>query len=65
MAYGLNIREKRLHIPMSQDELAKQIGVTQGAVSQWEIGNKSPRAKMLPKLAKVLKCSIDELLTED
>ena len=64
MAIGHNIRAIRLHGLMSQDDLAKQLGITQGAVSQWELGNKNPRAAMLPKIAKVLNCTVDELLTE-
>ena len=64
MSVGHNIREARMHVPMSQRELADKLGVTQGVVSQWEIGNKFPRTRMLPKLAKELGCSIEELLRE-
>lgn len=56
------LREKR-HI--SQIELSKILGVSQGAVSQWENGQSMPRAEMLPKIAKVLGCTVDELLEQE
>jgi Predicted transcriptional regulators len=46
---------------MSQKELAGKIGVTQGAISQWEKGISSPKSDKLPILAQTLKCSIDDL----
>lgn len=46
---------------LSQEELAKKLGVTQGAVSQWETVGGSPFAEKLPELAKILGCTIDEL----
>lgn len=56
------IRERK---QMSQHELAKAVGVSQGAISQWETGESNPRAEMLPKLANILGCTIDELMRED
>lgn len=55
-------REKR---GMTQRDLAIAIGVDQSAVSLWEVGKTQPRAKLLPKLAKILDCSVDELLIDD
>lgn len=55
------LREKR---QISQIELSKSIGVSQGAVSQWETGQSLPRAELLPKIAKVLDCTVDELLQQ-
>ena len=50
---------------MSQQELAQALGVDQSAVCLWETGKTKPRAKLLPALAKILCCSIDDLLAED
>ena len=55
------IRESR---NIRQVELAKLLNVTQGAISQWETGNCLPQADMLPQIAKVLDCTIDELLQD-
>ena len=55
------IRKLRLHAQLSQNELATRMGVTQGAVSQWETGESNPQVSALPELARALGCSIDEL----
>lgn len=56
------IRDKRKSKGISQKELAKRIGVDQTAVSMWETGKAMPKANKLPALAKILDCSIEELL---
>lgn len=56
------IRERE---KISQAELAKRIGVSQGAVSHWEKGIRQPRADQVRELAKVLNCTTDELLREE
>ena len=50
---------------MSQQELAQALGVDQSAVCLWETGKTKPRAKLLPTIAKILGCSIDDLLADD
>ena len=47
---------------LSQEYIAQALGITQGAVSQWEAGESLPRADKLPLLAKLLNCTTDELL---
>ncbi|MBQ7799602.1 MAG: helix-turn-helix transcriptional regulator [Oscillospiraceae bacterium] len=49
---------------MTQTELADKIGVKPNAVSQYESGVRAPRAALLPKIAQVLGCTVDELLQE-
>ena len=56
------IKSQRQKLGITQDELARMIGVTQGAVTQWECGVTKPSITLLPKIAKVLNCTIDELL---
>ena len=58
----LNIRAKRIEKNMTQAEIAAQIGVNQNTVSQWETGERMPRAVMIIQLAKILDCTVDELL---
>lgn len=60
----MNISEAREKCGITQQELAKRLSVTQGAVSQWENGIVFPRVSMLKKIAEVLKCPVDELLRE-
>lgn len=55
------IKNYRNHLGLTQQEVADVLGVTQKAVAKWECGKGMPRAEMLPKLAKVLGCTIDDL----
>lgn len=54
-------KKMRLKRGLTQEAIAKKIGVTREAVSRWEAGVSSPRTELLPKLSKLLKCKIDEL----
>lgn len=47
----------------SQAKVAKDMGVSDAAVSMWETGKTRPRASLLVKLAGLYCCSLDELLT--
>ena len=60
----LGIAEKRKRVGLTQDELAKKLGVSQAAVSLWELGTSSPNSSLLLKLADALECSVEELLKE-
>lgn len=59
----IRIIERRKQLNMTQEQLADKLGVTQGAVSQWETGLSKPNVVMLVNLSKVLNCTVDELLT--
>lgn len=50
---------------MTQNEVAKVLGVNQSAVSFWESGRNQPRAKQMVKLAKLYGVTVDELLREE
>ena len=50
---------------LSQMAVAKEVGISDAAVSMWETGKTRPRAAILSKLAKLYGCSVDELLAED
>ena len=50
---------------LSQAEAARELGVDQSAVCLWETGKTLPRTALLPKLATLYGCSVDELLRED
>ena len=49
---------------LKQKELALKMGVEQNTISQWESGERLPRADKPPQLAKILGCSVDELLAD-
>ncbi|MBC8537423.1 helix-turn-helix transcriptional regulator [Christensenellaceae bacterium NSJ-63] len=59
---GNKIKECRKKRGVSQEELAKQIGVKRAVISKYETGKISPRLDMVQKIARALGVSIDELL---
>lgn len=59
-----NIRNLRKKAGFTQVQLAEKLSVTQAAVSQWEQGLRYPNIALAIKLAALLGCTIDELLTE-
>lgn len=56
------IKALRLKKGYSQAQLARNIGVTQGAVSQWELGITYPKTDQMQALAGAFSMSLDELL---
>lgn len=58
----LRIRYLRKRKGMTQDELAKRLGLNgKSAVCLWESGETSPRADMLPPLAAELGVKVGDL----
>lgn len=62
---GKNIKELRTEKGYTQQGLAKEVGVTQGAIYFWEKEINEPTAGYLIKLAKIFNVSLDELLSVD
>ena len=50
---------------LTQAEFSSLIGEKRTTVAMWEVGKFNPVAVKLPKVAKALGVTIDELLTED
>lgn len=55
------IKELREAAELQQRQIAESMGVLQTAVSNWETEVALPRARQLPRLARVLGCSIGDL----
>ena len=60
--FGATISTLRKEKGMTQLDLARQMGVTDKAVSKWERDLSFPDVTSLAKLAEVLGTSVDELL---
>ncbi len=58
-------RELRERAGLTTAELARQIGVSQAAVSQWDTGKKFPSSETLCKLADLYCVSVDYLLCRE
>ena len=56
------IRNIRKLKKLTQEQLARDLGVRRSTVAMWETGKAMPRAALLPKLADILGCTVDELL---
>lgn len=60
-----NILKYRKKSGLSQDELAKRLGVTFQAVSKWENAKAAPDIAFLPIMADIFGCYIDDLFSRD
>lgn len=54
MSFGKRLRERRLELGMSQGDLARRLGVTAAAVSNYESGQNAVREEVLLKMFRVL-----------
>ena len=63
MTIGKRIALLRKEKGLTQEELAQHMGVSPQAVSKWENDQTCPDISALPKLAKLLGVSVDELLS--
>lgn len=59
------IQRKRLKLGMTQADLAGALGVDPSTVAKWESEKAYPRADLLPKIASLLGCTIDELYADE
>ena len=59
---GLFIRDRRLALGLTQQQLADKLGITDKAVSKWERGISCPDITLLRRLADALAVSVSELL---
>ena len=56
-----NLQVLRRKNNLTQAEVAITLGVSASSVAKWETTNTFPRAELLPALADLLHCSIDDL----
>lgn len=60
-----NIKLFRKKLNITQQHLADLIPCDRTAVAKWESGINRPRKSMLPKIAEVLRCSVEDLLDRE
>ena len=62
--HGARLVELRRAAGLSQADLGRLINETQQNIAFWEQSDKPPRSDVIPKLAKVLRVSVEALLGE-
>ncbi|WP_256757401.1 helix-turn-helix transcriptional regulator [Cohnella sp. WQ 127256] len=62
MKMGERLRELRLRRKISQEEVARHIGITRSAYSHYEINNRQPVYETLIKLAAYFDVSLDYII---
>lgn len=62
MSFANNLKQLRIANKMSQDKLAKKVGVCRQAISKWELGISLPDIENIVVLARIFNTSIDNLL---
>lgn len=65
MAKNLRIKSARAMLDMTQQDLAKSVGVTRQTINAIEKDDYNPTIKLCLAIAKVLNRSLDELFWED
>lgn len=63
MQIGETIRTYRKKCGLTQEEMARRLGVTAPAVNKWEKGNSLPDVALLAPIARLLGISLDTLLS--
>lgn len=62
MGIGEVIRKYRKQVGLTQEEVARRLGVTTPAVNKWENGSNQPDILLLAPIARLLGITTDELL---
>lgn len=65
MGFAERLREQRKKLGMTTTQCAAELGITQPAYNQWELGVREPKFLMLKQLCSLLDISADQLLGTD
>lgn len=57
------IKSQRKNLKLTQGDIAKKIGISRVSYTQWELGETNPKGENLLKLAAVLHCTADWLIS--
>ena len=60
-----NLERIRTERQMTQEELAKRVGVSQPAIAQYEKGTATPRLYVTIRLATALSTTVEELIGKE
>ena len=60
--FARRLRRKMLHKHIDQSELAERVGVSQGTISSYIRGIRTPTYLIINKIAKVLECDMNDFI---
>lgn len=60
----MSFRIMRERAEMTQMQVSQALNIPQSTIASWETGRAKPRADKLPLIAKLLGCTVDDLLKE-
>lgn len=58
----ITMKDARINARISQTEIARRLGVTSGAVSQWEKGTSAITARQLERFCEIVGVSIGDII---
>ncbi len=61
----MSFKKHRLSAGLTQEEVAKLLGISRTTVTMWETSDVRPKADMLLDIAKIYGCTIEELLRKE
>lgn len=65
MSIGSRMKERRELLGMTQIQFANALGVTKGAIGNYETGANSPKASLMYKVFDILKCDANYLFQDE
>lgn len=65
MELGIQIKQRRKELNLTQEDLAQRLNVSRSAVSNWEIGRNYPDIQLIVQISDELGISLDTLLKGD
>ena len=57
----MTLKAKRRLAKLTQVNAAEQLEINRATIAMWETGKSIPNARLLPKIAALYNCTIDEL----
>ena len=60
----MNFKKQRELANLTQSAVAEALDVQRTTVSMWETGDSLPNPRLLPAIAKLYHCTVDELLAD-
>lgn len=65
MSFGTRLKERREQLGITQPQLAEMLGVSKGAIGNYETNANSPKATILFKVFDALKCDANYLFQDE